>query len=139
MTALTRALHAIWQRNEEEAPLSPFWLLLGPASLSLSLILATTAHHYDLIAVGILGLIASSLGLRRVLYALLLLALAAPIGHFLHADAHLWRLGLECSIGCAFLVTALAIEQGDLYLTQLRSQLEFREASPTLVSESPPW
>ncbi len=135
MTALTRALHSLWQRNEEEALLSPFWLLLGPASLSLSLILATTAHHYDLIAVGIFGLIASSLGLRRVLYALLLLALAAPIGHFLHADAHLWRLGLECSIGCAFLVTALAIEQGDLYVAQLRTQLDMRESTLQTTQE----
>lgn len=135
MTALTRALHAIWQRNEEEAPLSPFWLLLGPASLSLSLLLAASFHHYDLIAVGFLGLIASSLGFRRIFYALLLLAISAPIGHFLHSDAHLWRLGLECSIGCAFFVTSLAFEQGEIHLKELHAQLDVKEATLQSVQE----
>lgn len=135
MTAVARALHAFWQRNEEEAPLGALWVVLGPASLSMSLILAYAHHHYDLIAVGVLGIIASSLGFRRVFYSLLLLAIAAPVGHLMHADAHLWRLGLECTIGCAFLVTALAIEQGDAYLAQLNAQIEARESTLQTLQE----
>lgn len=102
----------------------------GPIFLLCTLSLgAKTAIPFDLLFIALSGLYLSARWkMRGCCYALALLAIAASIKHALISD-HLFQLGIEGSLGCAFFVTALACEQGASLIETLTSQIQTRKAA----------
>jgi chromosome segregation ATPase len=67
--------------------------------------------------------------MRGCCYALALLAIAASVKHAWQVEDHLFQLGVEGSLACAYFITALAFEQGSSFIESLRSQVETRKAA----------
>ena len=79
--------------------------------------------------------LSARLQVRGCCYSLVLLGIAGVIKHAFFISDHLWYLGIEGSIGCAFFITALAFEQGSAWIESLHSQLETRKAALDNVDE----
>jgi hypothetical protein len=109
----------------------------GPISLLFTVSLAVkTAIPFDLLFVAAAGLFLSArLQIRGCCYSLILLALAGIVKHSFFISDHLWYLGVEGSIACAFFITALAFEQGAAWIDSLQSQMETRKAALENVEE----
>ncbi len=109
----------------------------GPISLLFTVSLAVkTAIPFDLLFVAAAGLFLSArLQVRGCCYSLVLLGLAGVIKHAFFISDHLWYLGIEGSIGCAFFITALAFEQGSAWIESLHSQIETRKAALDNIEE----
>lgn len=105
--------------------------LWGPVSLLCTLAFAVkTAIPFDLLFLTAAGFFLSArYQLRGFSYSLVLLGIAASIKHAFLVTDHLWQLGLEGSLACAFLITALGFEQGALWIESLQSQMETRSAA----------
>ncbi len=124
---ISRAID-FFRREAEE---SPFWTLLGPISLLCTVALAAkTAIPSDLLLIGLIGTYLSAhWGQRGCVYALVLLGAGSAIRHCFLSSDHLWNLGLEGSLACAFFITALAFEQGAAFIESLNTQIDTRSAS----------
>jgi hypothetical protein len=109
----------------------------GPIFLLFTLSLAVkTAIPFDLLFVAAAGLFLSArLQIRGCCYSLVLLAIAGVVKHAFFLSDHLWYLGIEGSVGCAFFITAVAFEQGASWIESLHSQIETRKAALENVEE----
>jgi hypothetical protein len=125
MTALERST-ALPQKEAVS-----FWQIIGPLSLLCTLALAVgNAVPFDLLFMGVIGLyLSAKWQMRGFVYALTLLAIGAGVKHLLISSNHLWELGLEASLVCAFFITASAFEQGTSVVQSLNGQLESQKAS----------
>ncbi len=104
-------------------------LIWGPIFLLGTLALGAKTP-FDLVLLALVGLYLSArYKVRGCCYSLVLLALSAIVKHAFFTTDHLWQLGLESSLGCAFFITALAFEQGEMFLESLQSQMETRKAA----------
>ncbi len=99
--------------------------LWGPLSLLCTLALGVKgAIPFDLLFTAAIGLILCACWqLRGCCYSFLLLGVGAVIRHGFFVSDHLWQLGLEGSLACAFLITALAFEQKNILVESLESQI----------------
>jgi hypothetical protein len=103
----------------------------GPISLLCTLAIGVKSSiPFDLLALAAAGLFLSArLQLRGCCYSLVLLAVIACFKHAFLVSDHLWELGLEASLACAFFVTALSFEQGSTWIESLQSQMQTRVAA----------
>ncbi len=110
-------------RKENEIP---FWSILGPVSLLCTFALsAKSSIPLDLLFLALTGLFLTARWQKRgCVYALLLLAAGSAIRHCFLSSNHLWNLGLEASLGCAFVVTALAFDHGLAFIQSLTAEIE---------------
>lgn len=106
-------------------------LLWGPLFLLMTLALAIkTAIPFDTLLLATGGFFLSARWqVRGFVYSLVLLSLFAAIKHGFLVTDHLWQLGLEGSLACAFFLTALGFEQGILSTESLQSQIDTRDAN----------
>lgn len=118
-------------RGEEDAIKISFWQILGPISLLCTVALAARSWiPVDLLVLALIGLyLCARWQMRGCVYALISLGIAALVRHAFVSSQHLWELGLEASLGCAFLITALAFEKGSLFIQSLTDQIETRGAA----------
>jgi hypothetical protein len=109
----------------------------GPIFLLCTMALAVkTAIPFDLLFVAALGLFLSArLQVRGCCYSLILLGLIGIVKHAFLTTDHLWQLGIEGSLGCAFFITALAFEQGSSWIESLQSQMQTRKAAMENLEE----
>lgn len=99
----------------------------GPIFLLCTLALGVP---FDLLFVAAIGLFLSARWqVRGCCYSLALLGITAVINHAFLVSDHLWQLGLEGSLACAFFITALAFEQGAAWIESLQSQMQTRKAA----------
>lgn len=97
----------------------------GPLSL-----LCTLAFRPSLLFIAIVGLYLSGRWFfKGFVYALILLALSMVVNHAFFFSDHLWQLGLEGSLACAFFITALSFEDRSRFVEALKMQIETGEAS----------
>jgi DNA repair exonuclease SbcCD ATPase subunit len=90
----------------------------------------------DLILIALIGFYLSArFQIRGFCYAIALLFVGALARHVLLVHDHLFQLGLECSIGCTFFITALSFEEGSSVLDFLTSQLNTKEISLSHLEE----
>lgn len=103
----------------------------GPISLLFTLSLSVkTAIPFDLLLMAAVGFFLSArLQVRGCCYSLILLGLLSIVKHAFLITDHLWVLGIESSLGCAFFITALGCEQGTTWIESLQSQMETRKAA----------
>ncbi len=103
----------------------------GPVSLLCTLAFAVkTAIPFDLLFVAAVGFFLSArMQIRGCCYAFVILGITAAIKHTFLVTDHLWLLGIEGSLACAFFITALGFEQGALWIGSLQSQMETRNAA----------
>lgn len=104
----------------------PFWSILGPVSLLFTFALsAKSSIPFDLLFLALTGLFLTARWQKRgCVYALLLLVAGSAIRHCFLPSSHLWNLGLEASLGCAFVVTALAFDHGLAFIQSLTAEIE---------------
>jgi len=96
--------------------------IAGPVLLIGTLVLAGS---YDLALVAMVGLfLCSKWQLRGCAYSLVILGLYVCIKHFTLTGHHAWQLGLESSVACALVVSALVFEQGAALFSSLTQQTE---------------
>ncbi len=109
----------------------------GPISLLCTVAIGIkTAIPFDLLFLSASGLIlCARWHMRGWSYSLLLLTLVAIIKHSFLVSDHLWQLGVEGSLACAFLIIALASEQGAAWIESLQSQMETRDATVQNLEE----
>jgi chromosome segregation ATPase len=109
----------------------------GPIFLISSVAIGVkTAIPFDLLFIAATGfLLCAHLKLRGCVYSLILLGLAAVVKHAFVVSDHLWQLGLEGSLACAFFMTAWAFEQGASWIQSLQSQMLIREAAVDNLEE----
>ena len=109
----------------------------GPISLLCTLAIgAKTAIPFDLLFLSLAGLyLCARFQMRGCCYALALLGITAAFKHAFLVSDHLWQLGIEGSLGLAFFISALAFEQGALFLESLNQQMETRSASLANLEE----
>jgi chromosome segregation ATPase len=103
----------------------------GPISLLFTLAVAVkTAIPFDLVFIAVSGLFLCSFWhMRGCCYSLVLLAVASIFKHAFVVTDHLWELGVEGSMACAFFIIALAFEQGASFIESLHSQMQTRKAA----------
>lgn len=103
----------------------------GPIFLLCTMALAVkTAIPFDLLITAAVGFFLSArLQVRGCCYSLILLGLIGIAKHAFLVTDHLWQLGIEGSLGCAFFITALAFEQGASWIESLQSQMQTRKAA----------
>jgi len=99
----------------------------GPISLLLTVSLPVP---FELVLLSAVGLFLSArMQIRGFCYALALLGIGSILEHVFFITDHLWYLGIEGSVACAFFITALASEQGASWLESLHSQMDTRKAA----------
>lgn len=104
-------------------------VIWGPIFLLGTLAIGTQTP-FDLVLLALVGLyLCARYKIRGCCYSLVLLGLFAIVKHAFFTQDHLWQLGLESSLGCAFFITALAFEQGEAFLDSLKSQIQTRKAA----------
>lgn len=110
-------------RRENEIP---FWSILGPVSLLCTFALsAKSSIPLDLLFLALTGLFLTARWQKKgCVYALVLLAAGSAIRHCFLSSNHLWNLGLEASLGCAFVVTSLAFDHGIAFIQSLTAEIE---------------
>lgn len=102
---------SLWERAKEKEPL--YWMMWGP----LFLLCTLTLVSYPTIRLGVLSLallgfaLCARFRMRGCMYAMILLAISSVVHHALIREGHFWILGLEISMGLAFLITALSAEE----------------------------
>ncbi len=103
----------------------------GPIFLLCSVALAVkTSISFDLLLLAVGGFFLSArLQIRGCCYALSLLGIVSVLRHLFLVSDHLWALGIEGLLGMAFLITALASEQGASWIQILESQIETRKSA----------
>lgn len=106
-------------------------VIWGPIFLLCTLALAfKIAIPFDLLLLSAGGFFLSArLQMRGCCYALALLGVISVFRHLFLVDDHLWQLGLEGSLATAFLITALAFEQGSSWIHSLESQIQIRKSA----------
>lgn len=108
--------------------------LWGPVSLLCTLAIGSAS--LDLLFMALLGFVLSArLQLRGCSYALIALGLAAIVRHSFFYSDHLWQLGLEGSMACAFFLTALAFEERAHQLASLDAQVQTGKAALEAAEE----
>jgi chromosome segregation ATPase len=103
--------------------------LVGPLSLLFTIAVGVkTAIPFDLLFLSVSGLLlCARFKTRGCAYSLILLSIRAIIQHAFITSDHLWELGLEGSLACAFFLMAFGFEQGSSLLESLHSQVETRK------------
>lgn len=115
------------ETSREQSDLSLF-LGSGPLSLVCSCSLAfQRSGNFDLLVPVLLGsLLCLKMRMRGLLFSLLLLLAGALAKHLFFLDDHLWRFGIESSIGLGLLISAMASDllykQKEGLCTQAESQ-----------------
>lgn len=129
MSVMQRASQ-IFQKAEESGGI-PLGQILGTLFLIATLALAAQVHlSADLILLALIGFfLCATYQQKGCIYAFLLLALLAAVKHGFFESKHLWTLGIEGSLGCAFVITALSFAQDRDYLQSLQTQVETRTLS----------
>lgn len=103
----------------------------GPIFLLCTLALsAKSLVPLDLLCIALAGFYLSArFKMRGCLYAWILLAVGAVFKHAFLPKDHLWQLCIEASLGSAFFITALSVEQGAHFLAALQAQMDVKRAS----------
>lgn len=103
----------------------------GPISLLFTLAIAVkTTIPFDLLFISAAGLFLSARWhMRGFCYSLVLLTVGAIAKHAFVVTDHLWQLGIEGSMACAFFIIAVAFEQGASFIESLHSQMQTRKAA----------
>lgn len=111
-----------------------FW---APLFLLSTLVLASGKQiPFDLLAISLVGFyFCSRWHLRGCVYALILLGLGASLRHCFIGAHHLWELGIEGSLGCAFFIASLAFEQDNFLIQSMESHIESGRASLENIEE----
>ncbi len=108
----------------------PFFLLFTVAFSVKTLI------PFDLLLMAAVGfLLSAHWKIRGCCYSLALLGISGSVKHFFLGADHLWLLGIEGSLACAFLITALAFEQGAAWIESLQSQIQTRKSALENIEE----
>jgi len=109
----------------------------GPISLLFTLAIAVkTAIPFDLLFIAAAGLFLSARWhMRGFCYSLVLLAVGGVAKHAFVVTDHLWQLGIEGSMACAFFIIAVAFEQGASFIESLNSQMQTRKAAVENLEE----
>ncbi|PIS01925.1 MAG: hypothetical protein COT85_07205 [Chlamydiae bacterium CG10_big_fil_rev_8_21_14_0_10_42_34] len=109
----------------------------GPLSLLCTVAIAVkTAIPFDLLFLAAAGLFLSARWqLRGFCYSLALLAVVAVAKHAFVVTDHLWQLGIEGSLACAFFITAVSFEQGAAWIESLESQMQNKKAALENIEE----
>ncbi len=123
-------------QTEKKTPISakrelseePWLFLAGPVFLLCTLTIAVWLHQQELLywlAASLAGMaVCVHYKIRGCVYTILLLTAFAIVRHGWFLDQHLWNLGLEGSLTCGFVITALAADQRFSLLQSLHSLSE---------------
>lgn len=110
--------------------------LWGPVFLLCTIALASVKAPLDLLAMALGGYyLCARLQMRGFAYTLVLLGVGAPLRHLFEVSDHLWSLGIEGSLACAFFITALAFEQTKSKTQSLADHIETGKASLQNIEE----
>lgn len=128
MSAIEKVVDFLEEKEEKE--MVSFWQILGPLFLLSTLAVAAQSIPFDLLLIGGVGLYLSARwGMRGCAWSFALLAVSAGLKHTFLETNHLWALGLEGSLACCLLITALGFEQGASLVDSLFSQIETRDSA----------
>lgn len=113
---------------EEELPLVQ---LLGPLFLICTLTIAARVggvFHYDLLAIGAIGLfLCAKWHVRGCVYALILLGVSSLITHLFVFEHQALQFGLEGSVAFALIISGLSFEEGKQFSHSLHQKIGAKE------------
>ncbi len=110
-----------------------FW---GPLFLLSTIALASAKVPLDLIVLALVGYyLCANLKMRGFVYSLVLLGIDAPVRHLWISSDHLWSLGIEGSMACAFFIAAYAFEQSQSKIQSMEGLILTGKASLQNIEE----
>jgi hypothetical protein len=111
----------------------PWLFLAGPVFLLCTITIAVWLHQQELLYWLLASLIGMALcvhyKIRGCVYTMIVLAVFAFVRHGWFIDQHLWNLGLEGSLACGFVITALAADQRFSLLQSIHNLSEAQGAT----------
>lgn len=111
-------------------------MVWGPLFILCTIALSATAIPVELLCASVLGLyLAARWHVRGAIYSVVFLSIISVVRHLLVPAHPLWQLGLETSLGLAFLITGFGFEQGVSFTRSLQEKIDVSQSSLTHLEE----